>query len=178
MIISKKTLPNSIFIKLPISIQYSSQNDFDVDILDISIRVEIYNFLNNLPLSTYQDTTQIFDLKFDLSNTNNLQIITNKVDMLKDYFITYLKTSKGSYPFDPTIGCRIPEYLKLKENSLKSELIRNELTNIISSINISYDAKLLLTEFELIVDSNMIANIYITVVFDDGSSLNSVLNTN
>ena len=176
MIISKLTLPKSIFDKLPISIQNGFQNNFDVDILDMSLIIEIYNYLNTLPTSNiYQDTTNLLDFSFKQSNTNNLTAIVNKVEMLKDHFITYLKTPLGSFPFDPNVGCKIPEYVKLKENALKQELVEAELTRIISSINKSYNSKLVLTDFKINIDENDVANIYITVVFDDGSSLNSVL---
>lgn len=140
MNITISNLPPDIQQQIPLSLRLSTDN---IDSKDLPAEVQ-YN-LNNYFLLEEVDAyrpTVIYDATFNYSIYNDLEILDTKKKTIVEYIQNYLNTSRGSYPFDPAYGNLLKYHLQTKDTELRKILISNELTNLISLINKTFNSQI------------------------------------
>ncbi len=130
----------SVYKQIPLSIRLN--NDIvEVESLPIEIQYIINKGYKKPEVDLYK-SQDIFDIKFDISVYNDMQVLYSKKETLIEYIKNYLLTTKGKYPFDPEFGNNLKKYLQTKDTILRQKLLSNELTSIVSLINNSFNSNI------------------------------------
>lgn len=145
MQINISTLPEHIKKQIPLSIRtYKKKYTFEE--LPAKIQHILSEYLNLLPNITYN---LVFDLKPNISEYSDFKIINNYNDLILEYFKNYLLVLPGTYPFDPTFGCRLKTHLQTRDTNLRQTLISAEIDNLISTITSDFDVSILIRNISI-----------------------------
>jgi hypothetical protein len=71
------------------------------------------------------------DLRPVLSVYNDFTTIETKKDAIIEYIKNYFTVNLGDYPFDPTFGTRLKEYLNTLDTPTQQLLISNEVSGLV-----------------------------------------------
>jgi hypothetical protein len=139
-------LPPTILRQLPVSLRtYKSVYEFEQ--LPARIQNILKNYLEETPKITYSN---ILDLRPDISEYSDFQTIDNYNDLVAEYIKNYLQVLPGTYPFDPTFGCRLRQQIQTKDTNLRRTLITSEIDNIILAITTDLNANIKVTNLSIV----------------------------
>ena len=180
MIINLNHLSEDKLNLIPFSIRIHAikNNDslIDLDLLPYDVVHELLGSIesevNQAPV--VEKTT--IDLRPVLSVYNDFTTIETKKDAIIEYIKNYFTVNLGDYPFDPTFGTRLKEYLNTLDTPTQQLLISNEVSGLVKSLSKSFYLPveirdLTITSANLSVHSEV--NINMTVVITDQSITNS-----
>lgn len=131
MLVTISKLPKKIQKKIPISIR-SVSDQYNLDELPPKIQELVREYLfNDVPV-VYK---KAYDLKPDISIYSDIYATSSVKETVVEYLKNYFYTLPGSYPFDPTFGCKLKYYLQTKDTQLRRLLISDEINNIVNVLS-------------------------------------------
>ena len=131
-IISIPSLPSSIQEKIPISIR-SASDTYYINELPPKIQELIREVVdeNTIPV-TYRTA---YDLKPNISKYSDLEILQTAKKTVVEYLKNYFQTIPGSYPFDPSFGCKLKYHLQTKDTHLRRLLVADEINGVVNALS-------------------------------------------
>lgn len=163
IIISK--LPTEIRRQIPLSIR-SYKDVYEYSELPVEIQLLVKKYYDQTP--TTISYKKVYDIKPEISEYSDFKIISSLENMVLEYLKTYLLVAPGSYPFDPTFGCKLKYYLQTKDTNLRQTLISSEIERISEVLTADVGAHVLIESIDTKtvsdgVKSEVIANIIVKI---------------
>ena len=128
-----------VLSKLPIDIQRQ---------IPISIRSssDVYNLIDLPPKEQElirEYLTKVVDVKYKkafdgvpkISKYADFVLTSTVKDTIVEYLQNYFYTLPGTYPFDPTFGCRLKYHLQTRDTQLRKLLISNEVNSVVNALS-------------------------------------------
>lgn len=138
MEINISELPKEVQVKIPLTIR-TLQQVYEYDELPSPIRKLIDPYIKK---HTDIDYDVLYDIYPEISEFGDLQIVTDLKSLVVEYLRTYLLISPNDYPTDSTFGCRLKQYLNVRDTQTKRTLIQNEIENIINVLTVDLQTKI------------------------------------
>ena len=131
MLVNFSNLPKDIQLKIPISIR-SYSREMELAELPAKIQELVRPYLiNDIPI-TYKVA---YDLKPAISKYSDYYVTSSIKETISEYLKNYFYTLPGSYPFDPTFGCKLKYYLQTRDTQLRRLLIVDEINTIVNVLS-------------------------------------------
>lgn len=148
------SLPKSVLSKIPLSIR-TFKKEYELEELPFPVQKLIEEYSEKTVNLEYPP---VYDIRPEISNQGDFQILNTVEDTVVYYFLNYLRTLPGEYPFDPTFGCKLKLYLQTRDTGLRQTLISTEATKIAETISSDFGEKVEIldinvTEQQLNIDS-------------------------
>jgi len=135
--ITLSELPQEIKDQIPFSLK-TYKDTYKISELPYELQNVIEHYLK-------RDINVVYDILYDakpyISEYGDLKGINNIYDLVVEYIKTYLLVQPNNYPFDPSFGCRLKQYVQKLDTSTQYLLVSNEVDQIAkvvaSDLNIS-----------------------------------------
>lgn len=124
-------LPKKIQEKIPISIR-SVSDIYYLEELPPKIQELIREYIRNEIPVTYKVA---FDLIPNISKYSDLEVTQTTKKTIVEYLRNYFQTVPGSYPFDPSFGCKLKYHLQTRDTQLRRLLVADEINGVINALS-------------------------------------------
>ncbi len=158
MIINLKTLPLSIYKKIPLSIK-TLKDEYDLDDLPYSVQKLILD-INQQKEIDYKDS--VYDFQPQITELGDFKPIENLKILVVDYMYNYLHTLLGEYPFNCLVGSNVKKLLQKKDTTIQKLYMSEELNRMIMSFGTTIDKNIKLKTFDL---SKKDHNVYVEYTY-------------
>ena len=125
------SLPKEIQDKIPISIR-SAGDDYYMDELPPKIQELIREYSKYEVPVTYRT---VYDLVPNISKYSDLETTQTTKKTVVEYLRNYFQTVPGSYPFDPTFGCKLKYHLQTRDTQLRRLLVADEINGVVNAMS-------------------------------------------
>ena len=124
-------LPKDIQEKIPISIR-SVSDVFYLSELPPKIQELVREYVKNEVPVTYRTA---YDLKPNISKYSDFEVLGSAKTTVVEYLKNYFQVLPGSYPFDPTFGCKLKSHLQTRDTHLRRLLIVDEINGVVNALS-------------------------------------------
>lgn len=124
-------LPKKIQEKIPISIR-SVSDVYYLEELPPKIQELVREYIRNEVPVSYRVA---FDLIPNISKYADLEVTQTTKRTIVEYLRNYFQTVPGSYPFDPSFGCKLKYHLQTKDTQLRRLLVADEINGVINALS-------------------------------------------
>jgi len=124
-------LPKKIQEKIPISIR-SVSDVYYLEELPPKIQELVREYIRNEVPVSYRVA---FDLIPNISKYSDLEVTQTTKRTIVEYLRNYFQTVPGSYPFDPSFGCKLKYHLQTKDTQLRRLLVADEINGVINALS-------------------------------------------
>lgn len=124
-------LPKKIQEKIPLSIR-SASDFYYVDELPPKIQEIIREYVKKEVPVSYRTA---FDLVPNISKYSDFEVLQSAKKTVVEYLRNYFQTVPGSYPFDPTFGCKLKYHLQTKDTQLRRLLVADEINGVVNALS-------------------------------------------
>ena len=125
------SLPKDIQEKIPISIR-STSDVYYLDELPPKIQELIREYLKYEVPVTYRIA---YDLTPNISKYSDLETTQTTKKTIVEYLRNYFQTIPGSYPFDPSFGCKLKYHLQTRDTQLRRLLVADEINGVVNALS-------------------------------------------
>ena len=130
-IVSIPSLPKDVQEQIPMSIR-SASDTFYLHELPPKIQELIREYLTKEVQVTYK---KAYDLKPRVSKYSDFEVIKNTKTTVVEYLKNYFQTTPGSYPFDPSFGCKLKLHLQTRDTALRRLLVADEINSVVNALS-------------------------------------------
>lgn len=143
-------LPKKVQNKIPISLK-SMSDTYDLSELPPKLQELVREYLNvDVPV----EYRKAFDNKPLISKYSDLYVTETAKETVVEYLKNYLYTVPGSYPFDPTFGCRLKYHLQTKDTQLRRLLVTDEINNVVSAMSSDLEMPIVVNSINIVPAAN------------------------
>ena len=125
------SLPKTIQEKIPISIR-STSDIYYLEELPPKIQEMIREYIKKEVPVAYRSA---FDLVPNISKYSDLEVTQTAKRTISEYLRNYFQVVPGSYPFDPSFGCKLKYHLQTKDTQLRRLLVADEINGVINALS-------------------------------------------
>ncbi len=131
MKVSIPSLPKEVQEQIPMSIRSASDTYF-LHELPPEIQELVREHLKKEVPVTYKVA---YDLKASVSKYSDFEVMNTTKITVVEYLKNYFQTTPGSYPFDPTFGCKLKYHLQTRDTALRRLLVADEINGVVSALS-------------------------------------------
>lgn len=124
-------LPREIQEKIPISIR-SAGDFYYMNELPPKIQELIREYVKKEVPVAYRVA---YDLAPNISKYSDLEVLQSTKKTVVEYLRNYFQTVPGSYPFDPSFGCKLKYHLQTKDTQLRRLLVADEINGVVNALS-------------------------------------------
>lgn len=164
MRVTLSSLPKQIQNSIPVSIR-SASDSYNLNELPPKIQELIREYVSSSVEVTYPSA---FDLKPRISKYSDLYVTPSVKETVVEYLKNYFYTLPGSYPFDPSFGCKLKYHLQTRDVQLRKLLISDEINNIVNILSSDLGLpitveKISINPISTVLDSSYTCNIVMSI---------------
>ncbi len=130
-IVNINDLPKNIQEKIPISIR-SASDIYYLEELPPKIQELVREYIKKEVPVTYRAA---YDLIPNISKYSDLEVTSSIKKTIVEYLKNYFQTIPGSYPFDPSFGCKLKYHLQTKDTQLRRLLVADEINGVVNALS-------------------------------------------
>lgn len=124
-------LPKEVQEKIPLSIR-SVSDTFYLDELPPKIQELVREYIKKEVPVTYKVA---YDLKPNISQFSDFEVLKTAKHTVVEYLKNYFQTVPGSYPFDPSFGCKLKYHLQTRDTHLRRLLVSDEINGVVNALS-------------------------------------------
>lgn len=130
-IVSLPSLPKEVQEQIPMSIR-SASDKYYLNELPPKIQELVREHLKKEVQVTYK---KAYDLKANVSKYSDFEVLNTAKMTVVEYLKNYLQITPGSYPFDPTFGCKLKMHLQTRDTALRRLLVADEINGVVNALS-------------------------------------------
>lgn len=175
MLIDIASLDEETIAKIPNSILLNLKDNFiDTDLLPIETTYQLRNYKEIATTSIYIDPS-VVDLNPNFNVYTDFLTITSKNNAILEYVKNYLQVDKGDYPFDPTFGTLIKEYLQKLDTPAVKISLKTELDDLTEALSISFNTPIKVIDTSLkLINGNVYSEYALQIVLKVEEEISNV----